>query len=79
MNFKYSDKERHLLHYFDVSDTVIDNIQPTQVYRMAVENAFIDKYYDGHMTESLRSCAKALRDSSVTRLTPEWDAMINLD
>ena len=77
----YSDKERKLLNWFDIPDAVIDcsSCAAPTLYRMAVENAYLDQYTYGCETESLRRCAKALRDCSVYRLTPEWDAMIDLD
>jgi len=77
----YSDKERKLLNWFDIPDAVIDcsSCAAPTLYRMAVENAFIFAYPEDCKTKSLRRCALAMLNCSVYRLTPEWEAMINLD
>ena len=69
---EYSTKEIQLFKYFDV-DT--NHFTPPTAYRLAVETAFVNDMH-GPEVQSLRRCARALRDTKVYRLTKEWDQMI---
>jgi hypothetical protein len=81
MRWTYSDKERKLLNYFDITDAMIDNVSVSagNLYRIAIQNAFIYGYTEGRHTESLRRCGRALVNCKIYRLTPEWDAMIEIE
>jgi hypothetical protein len=78
MKNEYSQKEIDLFKYFGYDYFVSDgHISAPVIYRMMVEKAFLEDM-KGKPVESLRRCQKALNSCSVYRLTPEWDAMIEM-
>ena len=79
MKNEYSQKEIDLFKYFGYYDLIRDtNISAPVIYRMMIEKAFLEDM-KGKPVESLRRCQKALNSCSVYRLTPEWDAMIEMN
>lgn len=75
---EYSYKERKLLTHFGVAHMIGHNISAINIYRCAVENAFISGE-SGKYVESLRRCFIALNDWTVHRLTKEFDDLIDID
>ena len=74
---RYSKKEVELLSYFGAWKYK-DSTTPFFLYSKAAESAFL-KNCQGPEAESLRRCVMALGRTGVSRLTPEWDAMIQMD
>jgi len=72
----YSEKEKLLFKYFSL-DHLMVQLNPITLYRMAGERAFLDKM-EGPEVDSLRRCIIASNNCSVYRVSPEWDAMIEL-
>ncbi len=76
---EYSEKELALIKFFGF-DNLIDITCPVAaitLYRMMVEKAFVENL-QGLEVESLRRCFKAINESSIFRMTSEWDDMIAL-
>jgi hypothetical protein len=79
MENEYSQKEIDLFKYFGYDDLAsCRSITVPVIYSMMVEKAFLCDMH-GKPVESLRRCQKALNSRSVYRLTPEWDAMIEME
>lgn len=72
----YSEKEvKMLLHFVDRN--LLDQTEPLTVYRVAVNNAF-SKDVKGPAADSLRRTFIAFNNGKISRITPEWDNLINL-
>jgi hypothetical protein len=79
MKPEYSQKEIDLIRYFGYDDLIHDNnISAPTIYRMMVEKAFLCDLR-GKPVESLRRCQRTLNSCFIYRLTPEWDAMIEME
>lgn len=81
---RYSDKELEMIkqlssHWYNLilrGDD--DSITPPTVFRILAEDCFV-RDLKGPAVESLRRCMKAIWESKIHRMTPEWDALIQLD
>lgn len=75
---EYSKKEIQLLEHFGVLDLVeADTASPPVIYAICMKKAFLANEQN-KATESLRRCVSALSKCHPYRMTPEWDAMIEL-
>ena len=77
---KYSPKEIQLLtllgyQYLFSEDQA--SVFPPTIYRMATHDAFLSNL-QGPLADSLRRCAKAIDNCDPYRMTPEFDALIDL-
>lgn len=75
----YSEKEMELIRSLDCQE-MLPFMLPHPVYRMMVEKVFMDNIND-ERSDSLRRCIQAwngLHEEKIFRLTPEWDALIDL-
>jgi hypothetical protein len=77
VRFEYSEAERRLASRYGLDD-VMALIAPSAFYRLMVERAFLMNS-GGAADESLRRCVRAMNASFPHRMTPAWDAMIELD
>ena len=82
----YSEKEKILFERLGLSYLLeSESIEPLVAYRTAAIKCFIDgavigeSPYDHQDVESLRRCCYAFENFTTKRLTPEWDAMIEID
>lgn len=64
-----------LLGYGDLLAS--EDLEPITMYRIALEDAFLNSK-KGPGVESLRRCYKALTSGTPHRLTPAFDALIEL-
>lgn len=77
--FNYSEKELILLEYFGYSHMVGSvSLSPIDVYKLMMEKAFLTNDQSKY-SRALRRCIKAINKVSPYRLTPEWDALIDID
>lgn len=76
-NFEYSEKELQMFEALGWERRLVTALAPSSITRMAVEKAFIFAQ-QGLAVESLRRVAAALNLCQIYRMTPEWDAMIEL-
>jgi hypothetical protein len=78
MKPRCSEKERKLMIAHGM-EYLLDNvaIDPITLYRMAMRNAFLNNK-GGKADESLRNCIRAIDNGKPFRMTPEWDALIDL-
>lgn len=74
----YSEREKALIKFFGMGHLLDRDVEPSMVYTMMMEKAFIEKM-QGVEVDSLRKCIKSLHDCKVYRGTPAWDAMIELE
>jgi len=82
MKALYSEPEMKLMRTFRIPEALLKDefVSAPQLYRIMVEEAFLypDKYEDNAI-ESLRRCYWAIMECKIYRMTPEWDALIQLD
>jgi len=78
MRYEYeiSNNEQKLFSSFGFGD-IADRVPVVTLYRLCVEKAFIENM-KGDNVDILRRCAKAMRDTSMYRMTPEWEALFDL-
>lgn len=75
---EYSKKELEMFTLLDYEDLCYKtNLYPPSVYQIVAEACFI-KDLQGLAVDSLRRCMEAFKKSEVWRMTPEWDALIEL-
>jgi hypothetical protein len=74
---QYSQKELQLFKEFQVAEYAY-RLMAADIYRMAILNAFVTRRPESPATESLRRVYMAFTDGSRKRLTPEFDALIEL-
>jgi hypothetical protein len=72
----YSDKEVLLFKEFQL-DHLLSHVAPVTLYHMAMEKAFITDLR-GSAVDSLRRCLIAIKDCGAYRMTPEFDALIDI-
>jgi hypothetical protein len=73
---RYSEKELAMLSLF-VSPSVLRSTDPWTAYRLAVFEAFRQDARGPHV-DSLRRTFTAFSHSTMSRLTPQWDELIQL-
>ena len=76
----FSDKEKRLLRHFGIVESLFETkgIGCHSIYNLAFHEALI-RTESGCYIESLRRVAKVLRDCSIYRMTPEFEALIQLE
>lgn len=76
---KYSDAEWKLFQKLGFVE-ILDHVSPVQVYRYAVEDAFINNK-QGPAIEALRRGAKEFiqQTSGLFRMTKEFDALLEFE
>lgn len=76
---QYSDKELKMIEFFGYGNIAQEQgVTAIVLYRMMVEKAFAENLH-GPAVESLRRCFNAFEQHTLYRMTPEWDAMIDLE
>jgi hypothetical protein len=73
---QYSENEVKLLSMFDVTKSVIGHVVPIVLYRMAVEEVFLQNLMGPHV-EALRRGFDALMYSKCYRMTKEFDYLVS--
>lgn len=73
---EYSEKELELIRHFGFGD-VASNAYPPMIYNMMAVKAFMNNDHSNY-AHSLRRCIRALETGSCYRMTPEWDALIQI-
>jgi len=80
MFYEYSEKELAMFETLGFTRGHIQSCSPVLVYMFAADKCFTDNI-SGPAVESLRRCKRAWNDNKGLgfRMTPEWDALINLE
>ena len=75
-NCKYSEKELTLIDHYGFSDAAFF-VFPSVLYPMMASKAFSLGDCSSPHANSLRRCINAMETGKVSRMTPEWDTMID--
>ena len=75
-NFEYSEKELKLIKIMGFED-ICHRIEPNSLYNLMATKCFLDNICD-NSSKSIRNCLKALINSNIRRMTPEFDNLIEI-
>lgn len=73
---EYSEKELALIRYYRM-EILTETVRPIMLYNAMVYTAFV-KDDRSCYAESLRRCILALEGNTIRRMTPEFDALIDI-